>query len=53
MAVSKARRLGFGDLEVGAYDCVWLPKGTGLSYLSSNALVFHAILPANWMEGGT
>ena len=42
-----------GDHEAGAYDCVRQPKGTELSYVSGNALVFHAILPANWMEGGT
>ncbi len=39
-----------GDHEAGAYDCVWPPKGTELSYVSSSVLVFYAKLPANWME---
>jgi len=42
-----------GDLEARAYDCVWLPKDTDLTYVSADALVFYTIHPANWMEGGT
>lgn len=39
-----------GVLEAGPRDCVWLPKGTALTYRSADALVFYAIHPANWTE---
>ena len=43
-------RTGDGDLEAGPLDCVWLPKGTELTYLSESALVFYAIHPSDWAE---
>ena len=42
-----------GDLEAGPKDCIWLPKGTDLTYIADNALVFYAIHPANWAEEAT
>ena len=43
-------RTGAGDLTAGPHDSIWLPKGTELTYLASDALVFYAIHPANWAE---
>ena len=40
-----------GDLKAGPRDCIWLPKGTKLLYVSESALVFYAIHPSNWSEG--
>lgn len=40
-----------GDLTAGPKDCIWLPTGTELTYISKSALVFFAIEPANWAEG--
>ncbi|MEM9145931.1 MAG: ethanolamine utilization protein EutQ [Pseudomonadota bacterium] len=40
-----------GTLEAGPRDCIWLPRGTELRYVSEDALVFYAIEPANWAEG--
>ena len=40
-----------GVLEAGPRDCVWLPEGTDLTYVSESALVFYAIQPADWAEG--
>jgi ethanolamine utilization protein EutQ len=34
-----------------ALDTVWLPKGTKLTYVSQDALVFYAISPASWATG--
>ena len=42
-----------GDLVAGPQDCIWLPAGTELTYLSESALVFFAIHPANWAEQGS
>lgn len=42
-----------GDLVAGPMDCIWLPNGTDLTYISTSALVFYAIQPANWAEGRT
>lgn len=36
------------DLEAGPQDCIWLPAGTELEYISRSALVFYAIHPSNW-----
>ena len=43
-------RTAAGDLCAGPQDCVWLPQGTALRYVSDDALVFYAIHPANWTE---
>ena len=43
-------RTNDGDLEAGPKDCIWLPKGADLIYISDDALVFYAIHPANWAE---
>ena len=29
-------------------DCLWLPAGTELTYVSESALLFYAIQPADW-----
>ena len=39
-----------GDFKAGPNDCIWLPKGTELTYRAKSALVFYAIHPVNWME---
>ena len=39
-----------GELVAGPHDSIWLPKGTELTYISSFALVFYTIHPANWSE---
>lgn len=41
-----------GDLTAGPCDCIWLPKGTELTYIAEETLVFYAIQPANWAEKG-
>lgn len=43
-------RTAAGDLDAGPKDCIWLPKGTDLTYIAEDALVFYAIHPANWAE---
>ena len=43
-------RTAQGDLEAGPRDCVWLPEGTELTYVSESALVFYAIHPADRAE---
>jgi ethanolamine utilization protein EutQ len=40
-----------GDLTAGPKDCIWLPKGTSVTYVAERALLFYAIEPANWAEG--
>ncbi len=37
-----------GDFEAGPRDCIWLPNGTQLTYISSSALVFYTIYPSDW-----
>jgi len=39
-----------GTLVAGPRDCIWLPKGTELTYVAASALVFYAIHPANWAD---
>lgn len=39
-----------GELTAGPLDCIWLPKGTELTYQSEAALVFYAIDPSTWAE---
>ena len=41
-----------GEMQAGPMECLWLPKGTALTYLAESALVFYAIEPANWAERG-
>ena len=43
-------KTGDGELRAGPKDCVWLPAGTELTYVSDDALVFYAIHPSNWAE---
>lgn len=43
-------RTQHGDLTAGPRECIWLPNGTVLTYLSENALVFFAIEPADWAK---
>lgn len=38
-------------LTAGPKDSLWLPKGTKLTYVSEDALVFYAIHPVNWQDG--
>lgn len=40
-----------GDMVAGPKDCIWLPKGTKLTYLAESALVYYAIQPTNWADG--
>lgn len=40
------------DLTAGPMECIWLPDGTELTYVAQSALVFYAIQPADWAEGG-
>lgn len=40
-----------GDLVARAMECIWLPKGSDLTYVAESALVFYAIEPAGWAEG--
>ena len=46
-------RTGGRDLKAGPQDCIWLPAGTELEYITSSALVFYAIHPSNWAEGAS
>lgn len=41
-------RTAAGDLQAGAHDFVWLPKGTELTYVAEDALIFYAIHPVDW-----
>ena len=43
-------RLKDSDMSAGPRDCVWLPKGTSVTYIAEDALVFYAIEPANWAQ---
>ncbi len=43
-------RTAEGDLRAGPMQCIWLPNGTQLRYISQNALVFYAMQPTNWAE---
>ncbi len=47
-----APRFAYGDLDAGPKDCIWLPKGTELTFISEDELVFYAIHPANGSEEG-
>ena len=46
-------RTGGEEFTADAKDCIWLPAGTELEYISQSALVFYAIHPSNWAEGGS
>jgi ethanolamine utilization protein EutQ len=35
-------------LTAGAFDSIWLPAGTALTYEAEEALLFYAIQPADW-----
>jgi len=39
-----------GAFTAGPQDCIWLPKGTALTYVAEEALVFYAIEPADWAD---
>lgn len=41
-------RTGDEELKAKAGDCIWLPAGTELTYVSESALLFYAIQPADW-----
>ena len=41
-------RTGDEEIEAEAGDCIWLPAGTELTYVSDSTLLFYAIQPANW-----
>lgn len=41
-----------GLLTAGPKDTIWLPKGTKVTYLSEDALVFYALQPASWASEG-
>ena len=41
-------RTGGEDLTAQTGDCLWLPAGTELTYVSESALLFYAIQPADW-----
>lgn len=41
-------RTGAGDLHAEAHEFVWLPKGTELTYVAEDALIFYAIHPVDW-----
>lgn len=37
-----------GLLVAGPKDTIWLPKGTPVTYMSKDALVFYSLQPASW-----
>ena len=39
-----------GLLEAGPMDTVWLPAGTPVRYISTDALVFYSLQPASWIN---
>lgn len=41
-----------GLLTAGPKDTIWLPKGTKVTYISEDALVFYALQPASWATEG-
>lgn len=41
-----------GAMVAGKHDTIWLPKGTELTYISRDALVFYSLHPANWASAG-
>ena len=41
-------RTSDGELSVSQHQSIWLPKGTELTYVSENALLFYAIHPSDW-----
>ncbi|MGI9354708.1 MAG: cupin domain-containing protein [Rhizobiaceae bacterium] len=43
-------RAGDEELRAEAGDCIWLPAGTELTYVSQSALLFYAIQPADWAD---
>ncbi len=43
-------RTADGDLAVEPHQSIWLPKGTALTYVAEDALVFFAIEPADWAK---
>lgn len=43
-------RTAQGDLQAKAHDFVWLPKGTALTYIAEDALIFYAIHPVDWND---
>lgn len=41
-----------GDLTAGPKETIWLPAGTELVYEAEEVLVFYAMQPTNWADGG-
>ena len=41
-----------GLLSAGPRDTIWLPKGTPVTYIAEDALVFYALQPASWATEG-
>lgn len=39
-----------GRLDAGPHDTIWLPKGTPVTYLAEEALVFYSLQPASWNQ---
>ncbi|KAB2657964.1 ethanolamine utilization protein EutQ [Brucella tritici] len=39
-----------GLLKTGPMDTIWLPAGTPVRYISSDALVFYSLQPATWIN---
>ena len=39
-------------LTAGRFDTIWLPAGTPVTYQAEEALIFYAIQPADWADGG-
>ena len=37
-----------GRLTAGPQDTIWLPKGTEVTYIAEQALVFYSLQPASW-----
>lgn len=42
-----------GLLTAGPKDTIFLPKGTPVTYISKDALVFYALQPASWASEDT
>ncbi len=41
------------ELTAEAGDCIWLPAGTELTYVSDSCLLFYAIQPSDWASDAT
>ncbi|MCL1486279.1 MAG: hypothetical protein MH208_19705 [Marinobacter sp.] len=40
-----------GSFSAGPLGTIWLPKGTEVTYIAEDALVFYSLQPASWSKG--